>query len=37
MANGGGVVYLQRFEGDDWTAGEVSGDMYSDLRLRELI
>jgi hypothetical protein len=38
MANGGGVEYLHRFEGEDWrTAGEVSGDMYSDLRLRELI
>jgi hypothetical protein len=36
MVNGGGVVYLQRFEGEDWT-GEVSGDMYSDFRLRELI
>jgi hypothetical protein len=36
MVNGGGVVYLQRFEGDDWT-GEVSGDMYSDFLLRELI
>ena len=36
MVKGGGVVYLQRFEGDDW-AGEVSGDMYSDFLLRELI
>ena len=36
MVKGGGVVYLQRFEGEDCT-GEVSGDMYSDFRLRELI
>jgi hypothetical protein len=37
MVKGGGVVYLQRFEGDDWTGDEVAGDMYSDFLLRELI